>query len=108
MKIVFGIIGLTTFILFGLKLLIQLSLDRRNNHTVNMSFYPMFLWLYFLYEREVAPEDERLKKLCNRIYRLALRLFVLDLIILLFLNFLDPNVLKDLRAINNYELFETV
>jgi len=69
------------------KLFIHVFLDRRNSYKTEFTIVSL-LQYYFLYKKQVA-KDEKWKKVCNDLLKLAICLFVLDIIVIIFSNFLS-------------------
>jgi NADH:ubiquinone oxidoreductase subunit 3 (subunit A) len=80
-------LGYAIFILFMSKLLIHAYLDRRNGYDVKFEVFSLMQYI-LPYDKGVATGDEERKKICNSIYKLTILLFVLNIIILLLLNFI--------------------
>ena len=89
MNILYNISGTIAFVLFLVKLLIHINIDRRNDYEIKVGVFSSIQY-FLIYNKVVNSEDLKRKKICNYIYRSAILFFVLSLIVLLFLNLLNP------------------
>jgi hypothetical protein len=82
LKTFFVISGLLFMALFGTKMVLHLILDWRNNYPLGLSGYH-FGYLT-KYDKEVRPDDARVRDLCNRFHTIGKYSFLLFLGLFLF------------------------
>lgn len=92
-EISYSVLSFLSFLLIIIKLVIHSTLDRKNNYDTKFAVFSMIPY-FLIYERTVNKQDEKLKNLCNRIYKLAIVLLVLSIILLLILNFAGSSIVE--------------
>ncbi|MBS1653200.1 MAG: hypothetical protein JSU05_00015 [Bacteroidetes bacterium] len=81
-----GIIMLCSFISFVIKIIIHIILDNKNGSKIAISGFATFVYL-LPYGDDVSEDDKRIKKICNKFYKIAIFFFVVSLIGLVIKNF---------------------
>lgn len=88
MTIIFAAFALTTFIGFVIKFFMHAYLDSQNGFDVKFSPF-LAIEYVLLYDKDVEPEFQNLKKLCNSILKITISFFCLTLISLILKNIID-------------------
>ena len=92
-EISYSVFSFLIFLLIVIKLIIHSTLDRKNNYETKFAVFSMIRY-FLIYEKKVNKQDKKLKNLCNRIYKLAIVLLVLSIILLLILNFAGSSIVE--------------
>ncbi len=94
MKNIYTILALTCFVAFILKFILHAYIDSKNGYSVKLS--PFLAFEYVLpYNKNIEPKFQKLKNICNILYRISITIFCLTLIALLIFNIQSPKAVRN-------------